>query len=199
VSEESGTVGSGKTIAGLRRPIVGHIITIGQVHHHPLRSLCLSPLLISLSSLLRQSISTTLHGNISEQSDGNSSPSEMANRTTDTVLRLVMDETGLMEQWDLFEKNELNTFLERQVAISSAGDANGIVSPWLSFLSSLLIDERSLRRSSHRKQALNLIQKCNSRWLSRLCLSTTILPIGHQPIRSATSLLPPSFCESTHG
>jgi hypothetical protein len=33
VSEESGTVGSGKTIAGLRRPIVGHIITIGQVFH----------------------------------------------------------------------------------------------------------------------------------------------------------------------
>jgi hypothetical protein len=45
----------------------------------------------------------------------------------DSILRRVMLDTGLIEQWELFEKNELQTFLDKQVAISSASDTKGLV------------------------------------------------------------------------
>jgi hypothetical protein len=105
----------------------------------------------------------------------------MANRPGESVLRIVMEETGLMQQWELFEKNELNTFLERQVAISSAGDTKGMVS--------LRNGSRYLPPLTQcRKRALSLIQSCNLRWLLKLSRSMTTPRIGHQPIRSETCL-----------
>lgn len=50
----------------------------------------------------------------------------MANRGHDSIIRRVMVETGLLERWEIFEKNELHAFLERQVAISSS-DPKGLV------------------------------------------------------------------------
>lgn len=47
-------------------------------------------------------------------------------RPVDSILRRVMVETGLIEKWDLFEKQEFHTFLEKQVAIGAQD--NGLVS-----------------------------------------------------------------------
>ena len=54
----------------------------------------------------------------------------------DSILRRVMQDTSLMEQWELFEKNELQTFLDKQVAISSASDTKGLVLASLLFTAS---------------------------------------------------------------
>lgn len=45
----------------------------------------------------------------------------------ETILRRVMEDTGLLERWELFEKNELHTFLEKQVAITSTADPKAFV------------------------------------------------------------------------
>mmetsp|Transcript_24531 Transcript_24531/g.36103 ORF Transcript_24531/g.36103 Transcript_24531/m.36103 type:complete len:675 (-) Transcript_24531:199-2223(-) len=121
VGEESGTKdgdrtdgdGNGRSprqlIAGSRRPIVGHVITIAQTLSAVLRAEEDSVLAMSMENDGQDKTKSALH----TTQDSEKIPSGAS------VLRRVMEECNIAEQWDAFESKELRALIEKQTVFAA--------------------------------------------------------------------------------